>query len=497
MKKIKYIILGLLFTFSMNSCEDTLTEDPASELTPEAFLSTTDGVVALFTSAYSIYVYSGYTELLDNMYLYGMTDHTGDSQFQSGGGFNGLVLPYINFTWDPTTAGLSIYWNQSYAAIRDINIILEGLSDVEGFTQAETDEFILASRLMRADIYMRLFDWFGPVPLRTATDDAFDLPRNTQEEVLAFISSEMEEIIPLLPLPGEALNVWTDRGTAAGLYARHLLSQKDWAGAAEYTKLVMDLGYYELFPDYPSLFDVANEFQNNPSQREIMLARPMINTVDEGSIIISNSFPPGYATSDKLPEIVFTSSMRNFGSQYRIRDDFADSFDQVNDTRYNRIIDNYINASGELVDLTAADVDNRRSLKYYDPDGTFDMGNDFPILRYADILLMRAEALNELNGPNQESIDLLNMVRERAGLEGFAVSDFTSTESLRDHIILNERRWEFQEEHMRRRDLIRHSSFISRAQARGAVTAADFHVLFPIPQEEINGNPNMVQNAGY
>lgn len=496
MKKIKYILFGLLIVFSMNSCEDALIEDPASELTPETFLSTRDGVIALFTNAYGIYVYSGHTGLLDNMNLYAMSDFTGDSQFQSGGGWNSTALPYINFTWDPTSQGFAIYWNQSYAAIRDINIILESLSDTEGFTQAEIDEFLLACRLMRAEMYMRLYDWFGPVPLRTSTLDAFDLPRNTKEEVLAFISAEMEEIIPLLPPPGEAINVWADRGTAAGLYARHLLGQKDWTGAAVYTKLVMDLGYYELFPDYPSLFDVANEFQNNPSQREIMLARPMINVVNEGSIIISNSFPPGYSFSDKLPEIVFTTSMRNFGSQFRVRDDFADSFDKVNDTRYTRIIENYRNGNGDLVDLTV-NPDNRRSLKYYDPDGTLDMGNDFPILRYADILLMRAEALNEINGPNQESIDLLNMVRERAGLEGFAVSDFASTESLRDHIILNERRWEFQEEHMRRRDLIRHGSFISRAQARGAVTAADFHLLFPIPQEEINGNPNMVQNTGY
>ena len=497
MKKIKYIVFGLLFVFLINSCEDTLIEDPASELTPQTFLSTRDGVVALFTSAYSTYTYSGYVNLLDNMQLYCMTEFTADSQFQSGGGFNGQALPYINFTWDPTSAGLFRYWSVSYAAVRDINIILEGIGDVDGFSQAEVDEFILVSRLMRADMYMRLYDLFGALPLRTATDDDFALPRNTDEETLAFIRSEMEEIIPLLPLPDEAINQFTDRGTAAGLYARHLLKLKDWAGAAEYTQLVMDLGFYELFPDYPSLFDVANEFQNNTSQREIMLARPMINNVGEGSIIISNTFPPGFSVADKLPEQVFTTSMRNFGSQFRVRDDFIASFDTINDTRFTRIITSYRNGAGELVDLTDADVDNRRSLKYYDPDGTLDHGNDYPILRYADILLMRAEAVNEINGPNQESVGLLNQVRNRSGLADFTVGDFGSTEAFRDHIILNERRWEFQEEHMRRRDLIRHGSFISSAIARGATTASDFRVLFPIPLEEINGNPNIVQNPGY
>ena len=122
-------------------------------------------------------------------------------------------------------------------------------------------------------------------------------------------------------------------------------------------------------------------------------------------------------------------------------------------------------------------------------------GNDFPLLRYADILLSRAEALNETNGPNQESIDLINQVRTVAGLGSLSIADFSSKDSLRDQI-LRERGWEFHTEALRRQDLIRHGKFIQWAKDRGKA-ASDYMALFPIPQTEIDANENIRQNTGY
>jgi hypothetical protein len=116
-------------------------------------------------------------------------------------------------------------------------------------------------------------------------------------------------------------------------------------------------------------------------------------------------------------------------------------------------------------------------------------------VRYADILLSIAEARNELEGPNQESIDLINVIRLRSRAKAIQLGNFASKEALRAHI-LNERLWEFYIEGMEREDMIRHGVFISRAQQRG-VNAKDFHKLFPIPLSEIEANPNIVQNPGY
>jgi hypothetical protein len=144
-----------------------------------------------------------------------------------------------------------------------------------------------------------------------------------------------------------------------------------------------------------------------------------------------------------------------------------------------------------------ATPDNARCLKYWDNATAGNhSGNDVPIIRYADILLTKAEALNELNGPTQESLDLINEVRIRAGIATLTLTDASTTDVYRD-LILRERGWEFVAEGKRREDLLRHGKFISLAQARGIGTAADKHKLYPIPQIEIDANKICGQNEGY
>jgi len=144
-----------------------------------------------------------------------------------------------------------------------------------------------------------------------------------------------------------------------------------------------------------------------------------------------------------------------------------------------------------------ATADNLRSLKYWDNATVGNhSGNDVPLIRYADILLTRAEALNELNGPTQAALDLINLVRTRAGLTNLTLVQATSKDVLRS-LILRERGWEFFTEGKRREDLLRMDKFISNAQARGIAAAAEKHRLFPIPQTEIDANPACKQNPGY
>src|SRR5699024_876664 len=151
----------------------------------------------------------------------------------------------------------------------------------------------------------------------------------------------------------------------------------------------------------------------------------------------------------------------------------------------------YINTSDNSGVLGKDDI---RSLKYpEDPNGIGDVtGNDFPLLRYSDILLSRAEALNALQGPNVESVNLITEVRAAAGLQPLNLTTFTGKEALRDQIV-KERGWEFHTEGRRRQDLIRSGKFIEVAKQRGK-EAFDYQVLFPIPQGEIDKNPKLKQN---
>jgi hypothetical protein len=239
------------------------------------------------------------------------------------------------------------------------------------------------------------------------------------------------------------------------------------------------------------MFTVANE-----RNKEMILVTPNRNETGFGNWYTAGSLPPGFKSTPQVPAFTWTPSMANFATQYRMRSVFTNTIDTTNDKRAILLIRRYVNTSNLTMNLLAA-ADNVRSLKYWDNATVGNhSGNDVPLIRYADILLAKAEALNELNGPAQEQLDLINLVRSRAGISNLTLAQATSKEVLRD-LILRERGWEFYSEGKRREDLLRMDKFISGAQARGITAAAEKHKLFPIPQSEIDANPLCKQNTGY
>jgi hypothetical protein len=210
-----------------------------------------------------------------------------------------------------------------------------------------------------------------------------------------------------------------------------------------------------------------------------------VKGVSTGNTYFSHAVPPDYQI--KYPHKV------NFAAQIKVRSAFINTFDPA-DERLGAFLFSYVNTAGKTITLGKDDI---RDFKYpEDPNGIGDVsGNDFPVLRYADILMSRAEALNELNGPNDESVSLLNQVGEAAGLSPLQLNEFPDKDSLRSYI-LKARGWEFHAEAKRRIDLIRMGKFIENAKARGK-QAFDYQVLFPIPQSEIDKNSNLKQNPGY
>lgn len=110
----------------------------------------------------------------------------------------------------------------------------------------------------------------------------------------------------------------------------------------------------------------------------------------------SGSMPVGFQYTDQLPEYKWTSSIQNFATKYKLRDAFVNTFDPA-DKRFVLVIGKYVNNSNKVVDLNLT-PNSTCSLKYFDNNGLKnESGNDIPLLRYADILLARAEALNELS----------------------------------------------------------------------------------------------------
>lgn len=487
MKKtiLQFIAIGTLFITS--SCEKTLDVTPPGEFAPGNVLTTERGVRSVLFSAYA-----GMQNPTPSRYLINNSEVTSDIGFNTGGAENLTLTQLINFTWDATLGTFQAdVWAPSYRAIRDANIVLES---VESANMPEETKRLYAAeaRFLRAYAYELLYKWFGPVPLRRSSTDEPALPRATESEMLTFIETELQAAIADLPAPGqEEAFARANKGAAWSMLAKHYLNTRQWQKAADACDEVINFNYYSLFPNYERMFMVENE-----GNREMIVVQPCRNEVNFGNWYSAGSLPPGFRNTSQVPEFLWTSSMANFATQYRMRSSLVLSMDTTNDTRAILLLRHYFNQAGAQVNLMAT-ADNVRSLKYWD-NATIGnhSGNDVPVIRYADILLSRAEALNEIGGPSQDALDLLNAVRERAHLEPLELTDLPGKEAFREHLLM-ERAWEFYSEGLRREDLLRQDKFIAKAIERGVTAAAEKHKRFPIPQAEIDANPACVQNEGY
>lgn len=486
--------LILLMALVGFGCESILEEPVYSELATENLLRTKKGMESTLFEGYTKVANMGGTH--GSQHTNKREEMTTDILWHSDGGENRNAIQLINFTWDAECCdNASFYWTNFWEAIRNANIVIENVGDVENASSDYIQQITAEARWIRAYSYFELWDQYGGVPLRTSTTQEFNLTKSSQEEVINYVISEMEDIVDQVPAPGNEPQYGRVHSAAVkALLTKIYLNTKQWQKSADMAQEIITSGNFALYPDYNEMFALENERNS-----EFILVRPAI-TNDNGARnnMVATAFPWGFQTGlDGGINGVSDQGWTNYASQYRLRDEFYYSF-APEDVRKNRILTKYINKAGDTIDLLA-DFDNAtRSMKFPpDPNATgLGHGNDIPKVRYADILLSRAEALNELNGPNQESIDLINQIRNRAQLADAQLSDFNSAENLRDHI-LQERAWEFWYEAKRRRDLIRMGKFISSAHERGASNAQPHHLWFPIPQFALDANPLLEQNEGY
>ena len=476
---------GLLL--SLAGCKELITVSPQSEFAPSNVLTTQSGLQAVLYSAYNGFQNP---EQAARFVIY-ESEVTTDVAYNTAGAANLILSQFINFTWDPSLNTFrSDSWGPFYACIRDANIVIDNVANVAA-PDAVKKQFIAESKFLRAYCYAQLYSFYGPVPLRTASLTPKDLARATDEQMKTFIETELSAALPDLPAPGkEPAYGRATKGAALATLAKFFLNTKQWQKAADAAKAVMDLNYYGLYPAFPDLFRVENE-----GNKEMILVVPCLNQSGYGNWFMAGSLPPGFKTTPQIPAFVWTTAMANFATQDRLRTAFVNTL-AANDTRGQLVVKSYVNTAGATVNLMST-ADNARSFKYWD-NGTLgnSSGNDIPMLRYADMLLTRAEALNEVSGPTPEAIALLNQVRTRAGLANLAGVDMGSAAAFRD-AVLRERGWEFISEGKRREDLIRQGKFIALAKARGVTVADTKHLLFPIPQSEIDANQAVAQNLGY
>lgn len=483
MKKLyKYLVraLCILGLTVFSGCQDFLTEEIYTEFDPDELLKTEDGINRVLIGAYS--------ELKPSVrdYFFTLSEFPTDIALESGGGFEREAVVYMNFQWDPSHPFFQSHWASMYRAIRNANSLLDNIGNVQSIPAEKLAQLTAEAQFIRAAAYFHLYDIFGPVPLVTTTESTdLEPAKPTEAQFVDFLTKELREAANNLPIQQD-LHGKATKGAALAMLCKLYLNTKQWQKCADVAKEIIDLNTYALFGQIENLFSVSNENNNEYIYRFSYVAQPGL-----GNVYMPHAFPPNFPIQ---PNWI------NYGAQFRSYTSFVKSF-HGSDRRLKMFLtqytDNKGNSIGLLEDAQGNPLDNARSFKYTpDPNAAIEHnGNDIPYIRYADILLSRAEALNEINGPNAESVDLLRQVRDRAGVPALQLSDFSSKEAFRDHILI-ERGWEFFTEGKRREDLIRHGKFISSAIARGK-NAKPYHVLYPIPQREIEANANLVQNEGY
>ena len=477
MKPYTLKIVLMLFVVGLAACDEPLEEEVFSELSPLTLFATEEGVNAVLNSAYANAHRPGLAGSWSPFYLGGMP---AGEIWGAGGSIENLWVALIDFTWDANHDQILIMWTMYYNAIRDANIVLDNLDSEtlsEEFRQLKEAEV----RFIRGWAYSELYNLFGPIPLyKTSTDDPLQ-PNASEEEIEAFIEQELNAALssPSLSILPQAFGM-ASKGATMGILTKYYLNTKQWQKAADLAQEIIELNQFELVTSgYKNVFSIENE-----GNQEMVWALPKNAASGSASMAVNAlMFPPNYPLPYPNNSV--------FAARTYLYDEFVNSF-EATDERRNLIDTSYVTVGGELV----LGLGNDQSFPFkfeFDPNSVgANAGNDIPIVRYADILLSRAEALNEVSGPSQEAVDLINEVRVRAGAAPLALGGHTQ-ETLRD-AILEERAKEFFFEGKRREDLIRHGKFITNAVARGK-NAQPHHVYYPIPQVELDANELLEQNS--
>ncbi|NQV01992.1 MAG: RagB/SusD family nutrient uptake outer membrane protein [Bacteroidia bacterium] len=377
-------------------------------------------------------------------------------------------------------------WRESYLGISRANIVLDKVPGID-MDSTLKQRILGEAYFLRALFYFNLVRLFGDVPLVLKPTSA----NLTQEELfpvraasgkvyeqiandLAMASGNLPDAYSQLSDKGRAT-----RGAAHGVLSKVDLTQKDWSAARTGAQTVIESGTYGLWPDYTDNFKEA-KVNGIESVFEVQFYSKI--TTENSRIVISGLpslpavFPAGVGIM--LPT-----------------DDLLQSFEEGDYRKEATFFDTYWNYTFDPHIWKHWDQDA------YDPDETGQSGANFQLMRYAEVLLIFAEAENELNGPTGLAYDAINQVRERArngnpdvlpDLQGLSQDQFREA-------VLAERRHEFVNEGQRWYDLVRTNNlieFVKRAKGTQA-NPQSHNYLFPIPQREIDLNSKLTQNKGY
>lgn len=479
---IKPVVLMGLAALLLVSCSDFLEEQPQSFQTAESFYKTAADATAAVNGLYVGLRDAGYY----GQRVWELSDINADQgRLLSTNGDNDL-RELDNLVYSPTNTRFLAWWTAIYTNVNRTNSAIANLPRVP-MDAALKARLLGEAKFLRALAYFDLVRAYGDVPLydQPTTDlTQISKARDKAETVYQLIINDLKEAETALPWSYTAADAGrATRGAAKTLLAKVYLTRRDWANAAPKAKEVIDSKTYSLFPDYADLFRPVNK----NGREQIFSVQYKVN--EAGSTYTAH-FTPLYV---KLPLPGTVAGIGTF---------------EVEPAFYRAMPNNYRKTVS--MDSTYLDYRTNRTVgfypvarKYLDPTmaGQFNSDLNWMVLRYADVLLMYAEALNEQSGPTADAYEAINQVRRRARAVGTPnaqpAAQYPDLQNLSQtafrQAVEDERNWELCFEGHRRWDLLRTNRFIDVMKASGKnATAAS--LLFPLPQNELLKNPNLTQN---
>ena len=448
----------------MTSCGDSFFDlEPASSVTIDKVYKT--------ASDYNVAVIGCYAKLQSQVNFYTECCEYRSDNLSLGAPTAGTQDRYDidHFTEKPSNGILSSYWANFNNNVYRCNLLLDQI-DGANFAENLKKQYKGEAMFVRALNYFNMYRIWGGVPATkhvVSAAEALKVARYSDEQMFDLIAGDLKEIVDNNYLPETYSSADMGRatsGAAKALLGKVYLTFHKWTEAKDILSQL--IGKYQLVSPIAQVFNVDNKNNN-----EIIFA-VHFNKEIEGE---GHSF--WYNLTNASDDTNQTSSLLNTFPTGDARKD--------------------------LITYVQVEKNVRLMNKFYDTKSpTFKtVGNDQILLRYADVLLMYAEALNEIQYDASEgslALKYLNAVRQRAGISNLTVKQLPTQEKFRKGILV-ERQREFPYEGQRWFDLVR-MGFAKSVMAENGVEIKDYQLLFPIPQQEIEkvGNKSILwQNPGY
>lgn len=474
MIKKQYILL-VIVVLSFFSCDKKLDIAPENTLVDAAVFKTESGTEQALSE-----VYYNFLKAVTNGFSYTYGDFT-TSLLRTTPAYNN----YINGEATPSDYYVVSTWSLYFAALNSANNVIEKVPLFANYDPAKQQQFIAEAKFVRAYIFLNLLCLYGDealsgndaglgLPLQITPFEGYNtgevIARSTNREVFEQIINDLTESIPDLPdqYP-DAVKTRSraTKGAANALLSRVYLYKGDYVRAAEFAKAVLEKSpsLYNLEGNLSTLFPFNPGGTAQSFSTEYVFGFPVSQMVSS-STVMSNNIGGTY---------FFKRSYwinPAFISEFNARDLRATLLIWKGDSIYNP------NMFGE-----------KTTFKFNNSNGR----DNVPMIRFAEVMLGRAESLAHIQGVNTESVSLLNSVHQRSvsGDALWQVSDFESPQALLDKI-LQERKFEFAFEGLNRYDLIRNGIPLTTPDI------PENKKTLPIPQSEIDISHGIIkQNSAY